>query len=117
MDAKELLEQARDLLSVRRVFGEPIERDGVLIVPVARLRGGGGGGGGQGEEAGERRGGGSGGGWAASARPAGVYVVRGDRVRWRPAVDVNRVILGGQVVLVLGLLVLRSVLRARRRAR
>src|SRR5215813_10755603 len=34
---------------VRRVFGEPIERDGVLMVPVACARGGFGGGAGEGQ--------------------------------------------------------------------
>ncbi len=47
------------------------------------------------------------------AKPAGVYVISGDTVRWQPAVDVNRVILGGQIVAVVMLLVLRSVLRRR----
>jgi hypothetical protein len=40
-----------------------------------------------------------------------VYVIQGDRTRWQPAVDVNRVILGGQIVAIVALLVLRSVLR------
>ena len=40
MDAKEILEHARDALTVRRVFGDPIEKEGVLIVPVARVMGG-----------------------------------------------------------------------------
>jgi len=71
---------------------------------------GGGGGSEQGGE-GARRGGG----WGGEARPAGVFIIRGDRVRWQPAVDVNRVILGGQLVLVVALLVLRSIARMRRR--
>jgi uncharacterized spore protein YtfJ len=108
MNAKEVLEQARDALTVRRVFGEPIEREGVLVVPVARVMGGAGSG--TGEQ-------GQGGGWGGAAVPAGVYVLNGQDVRWQPALDVNRVILGGQVTLVVGLLVLRSILRARRRRR
>jgi hypothetical protein len=35
-------------------------------------------------------------------------------VVWRPAIDVNRIVLGGQVVAVVALLVLRSVLRPRK---
>ena len=104
MDAKEILEQARDTLSVRRVFGEPIEREGVVVVPVARFMGGAG----SGDQ-------GGGGGWGGAAAPAGVYVIDGKDVRWQPAVDVNRVILGAQIVLVVGLLVLRSIVRTRRR--
>jgi uncharacterized spore protein YtfJ len=106
MDAQQILEQARDALTVRRVFGEPIEREGVLVVPVARLMGGAGSG--SGEE-------GGGGGWGGAAVPAGVYVIDGQDVRWQPAVDVNRAILGGQVAFVVGLLVLRSIVRSRRR--
>ena len=44
MDVETLLHQAREVTTVRRVFGEPIERDGVTVVPVAAVRGGGGGG-------------------------------------------------------------------------
>jgi len=106
MDAGQILEQARDALTVRRVFGEPIQRDGVLVVPVAKLMGGAGSG--SGEE-------GAGGGWGGAAVPAGVYVIDGQDVRWRPAIDLNRAILGGQIALVVGLLVLRSILRSRRR--
>jgi uncharacterized spore protein YtfJ len=116
MNPKEILEQARDAFSVRRVYGEPIERDGMLVVPVAAVLGGGGAGGGEGRPAETAPpGSGAGGGWGGVARPVGVYVIGGGQVRWRPAVDVNLAILGGQAVLIVGLLVVRSVLRARRR--
>jgi uncharacterized spore protein YtfJ len=116
MDPREIVEQARDVLSVRRVFGEPIERDGMVVVPVASVRGGAGGGSGEDRSSGDSSGTvGGGAGWGASARPAGVYVISGGDVRWQPAVDVNRIILGGQVVAVVALLVLRSVLKARRK--
>ncbi|GEL94213.1 hypothetical protein [Cellulomonas composti] len=42
---------------------------------------------------------GGGGGYAAHVKAVGVYVVDEHGVHWRPAVDVNRVILGGQIVL------------------
>ena len=58
---------------------------------------------------------GSGGGLMQSARPVGALVVKGSEVSWRPAVDVNRIILGGQIVAVVGLLVLRSFLKSRKR--
>jgi hypothetical protein len=41
-------------------------------------------------------------------------VIRGDEVTWKPAIDVNRVILGGQILGVVALLVIRSILRRRR---
>ena len=57
---------------------------------------------------------GSGGGFGLAAKPAGVYVIDGSNVSWRPAVDVNRIVLGGQIVAVMALLVLRSILRTER---
>jgi hypothetical protein len=42
-----------------------------------------------------------------------VYVIEGTSVRWRPAVNVNRLVLGAQVVMIVALMVLRSVLRHR----
>src|SRR5215467_15796136 len=117
MKASEILEQARDTFTVRRVFGEPIERDGLVLVPVAAVSGGGGAGSGEGRPAeGSPAGTGEGGGFGGTARPVGVYVIDHGQVRWEPAVDLGRVIIGAQVVLVVGLLVLRSVLRARQRA-
>ncbi|MEZ5226407.1 MAG: hypothetical protein R2710_06940 [Acidimicrobiales bacterium] len=41
------LRGTRDLLSVGRVFGDPITAEGVTIIPVARISGGAGGGGGK----------------------------------------------------------------------
>jgi uncharacterized spore protein YtfJ len=104
-----------------RVFGTPIQQNGTIVLPVAKVGGGGGGGGGAGSgqaEAGkEGTGSGSGGGFGVSARPAGVYVLKEGRVAWRPALDLNRVILGGQVVAVVALLVARSIVTSGRRAR
>ena len=44
MDPSELMQQTRDAMTVKRVFGEPYERNGVTILPVATIRGGAGGG-------------------------------------------------------------------------
>ena len=76
---EELLSGARDAISVRRVFGEPIEQDGVVVVPVAKV-GGGGGGGGDNEDNG-------GGGFGLGARPVGAYVIKDGEVTWKPAID------------------------------
>ncbi len=172
----ELTRAASDVFSARRVFGEPYERDGVLVIPVAKVIGShgvgaasgdgrmgvrkhdgpppAGGAGASGTEqpvpdapeppaepapgplgaSGEPgpgpwpagggpagalgpglralaahrphlprpygRGGGDaeGAGFAARVKPLGVYVVQDGGVSWRPALDLNRVILGGQVV-------------------
>jgi uncharacterized spore protein YtfJ len=110
MDVQALLSKVTDNLTVGRVFGEPVRHGDILVVPVARIRGGAGGGGGTDattEEAG------SGGGGGFEATPAGVFVVKNDSVTWRPAVDVTRIVLGGQLVGVVVALVLRSILRRR----
>ncbi len=94
----EILEQmgrAEEAFTVRRVFGEPFEKDGVTVIPAARIQGAAGGGGG---EAPGGEGAGAGSGFAMNTKPFGVFVVKDGDVAWRPAIDVNRVILGGQVV-------------------
>jgi uncharacterized spore protein YtfJ len=94
MNVDELLTGARDAISVRRVFGDPIEHGEVVLVPVAKV-GGGGGGGGDHENNG-------GGGFGLGARPVGAYVIKDGEVRWLPAVDPVR--LAALVVLALALL-------------
>lgn len=176
---------ASDIFSVQRVFGAAYERDGTLVVPVAKLVGSHGvagahadarvgirkGAPGPGEHAsgehapgadesgapqdlgappapptGEpaagdpwhraagrgpgvrippwpfgsgRPGGRSGahadsGGYAGRVKPLGVYVLSEDGVRWQPALDLNRVILGGQVLGAVSVLALSWALRRRR---
>lgn len=109
MGLREVLGYATEAAQVRRIFGEPIERDGVTVVPVAVVRVGAGGGSGSGPEG--VGGDGLGAGYGLTARAAGVYVIREGDVEWRPAVDVTAVVLGGQLVAVVALLVARSVLR------
>lgn len=129
MDAKQVFQQFRDSFSATTVFGEPIDREGVTLVPVARILGGGGGGQGEahhtrGQSEGEglpTHGTGWGGGYGADAHAIGAYVIRNGNVRWQPAVDVNRVILGAQIAsillgataMVVGARMLRAVPRRR----
>jgi uncharacterized spore protein YtfJ len=89
----EMWKGVRDALTVERVFGEPISQNGVTVVPVAVVRGGAGGGGDA-----EHNGGG---GFGIVARPAGAYVIRGSDVSFRPALDVNRLVVLGILGLVL----------------
>lgn len=98
------IERARDVLTVRRVFGEPIERDGITVIPAAKIRGGGGGGG-------DTEGNG-GGGFGVSASPAGAYVIKDGNVRWEPALDLGRTIFMGQIVAIVALLTARSIVKA-----
>jgi uncharacterized spore protein YtfJ len=111
VDVQQLLAQARDTITVKRVFGEPIEKNGVTVIPVAKVAGGGGGGGGS--STAEDGGSGSGGGFGVGATPAGVFVIKGDAVIWQPALDLNRVILGGQIVAIVLLLTIRAIANAR----
>ena len=116
MDVENLLAKASDNISVRRAFGTAYEKDGMLIIPVAIVVGGGGGGtarsrrgdpdarpdslpdGGTAPHDGTPRDSGrtdAGGGFGGLVLPSGAYVVKGDQVRWVPAVDVTIVVLGG----------------------
>jgi uncharacterized spore protein YtfJ len=114
MDVQEAMGQARDALTVKRVFGEPYEKDGVTLIPAAKVQGGAGGGGGEGPEG---QGRGSGSGFGVSARPAGAYVIREGQVTWQPAMDVNRAVAVAGAVAVFLLFTVRSIARGRAKAR
>jgi uncharacterized spore protein YtfJ len=114
MDVQEVIGQARDALTIKRVFGEPYEKDGVTVIPAARVQGGAGAGGGEDPQG---QGSGSGSGFAMTARPVGAFIIRDGELSWRPAVDVNRIILGGQVVAVVALLTFRAIIKTRAKTR
>jgi uncharacterized spore protein YtfJ len=88
MDFNETIARAQDAITGRRVYGEPYERDGVVVIPAAVVNGGGGGGGGESPTSGP----GGGGGFGLNARPVGAYVIEDGKVRWESAVDVNRLV-------------------------
>jgi uncharacterized spore protein YtfJ len=96
----EVLTTARDAVTVRRVFTDPYDKDGVTVIAGAVISGGGGGGGGH-DESGQE---GEGAGFGVKARPTGAFVLRNGKVSWRPAVDVNRLILVAGAVAVTYLL-------------
>jgi uncharacterized spore protein YtfJ len=102
----EVLARFRESAAADRVYAPPVERDGVTVIPAAAIRGGGGGGG---DTAGD-----GGGGFGLSARPVGAWVVQDGEVRWSPVVDVTRIALGVQAVVLVALLVARSLARRRR---
>jgi uncharacterized spore protein YtfJ len=104
MNVAEMLSDAREAMSVKRVYGDPIEREGLTIVPAAAVRGGGGGGGDAQNN--------GGGGFGLTARPVGVFIVKGSDVEWEPAVDVNRISMMGIAAGIVALLVLRSIVRS-----
>jgi uncharacterized spore protein YtfJ len=85
MDLDTLLQGHRDAVNVRRIYGDPVERDGVTVVPAATVFGGTGGGG---DDEGN-----GGGGFGLIGRPAGAWVIREGEAEWKPALDLNRVAL------------------------
>jgi uncharacterized spore protein YtfJ len=113
MDVENLLMKAGDNLSVRRAFGTAYQKDDMLIIPVAMVAGGGGGGAARPRRGDPAAGPGrlpeegpaghdatpqdsrmdTGGGFGGLVLPAGAYVVKGDQVRWVPAVDMTIVVL------------------------
>src|SRR5579871_3798969 len=93
MDVQELIAEAREAVTARRVYGDPVEHNGVTVIPAAVVRGGSGGGSGQSEESE-----GGGGGFGLIARPVGAWLITDHSVSWKPAPDVNRIVLGGQLV-------------------
>jgi uncharacterized spore protein YtfJ len=121
MDIHEVLNHARDAMTVKRVFGDPYEKDGVTVIPVANVMGGAGGGGGS--SAGVPSGTGDasvadgkpesgyGIGYGMRATPAGVYVIKDGEVEWKPALDVNRLALQRTGAIIAGLFVVRSIIR------
>ena len=101
--------------SVKQVFGEPIERGGKTIVPVARVQYRLGGGYGGGEQTGSEvnrplAGGGGGGGGVVKAKPVGALEITdaGTRfVRFVDPVDIVKACVGGLVAI----MVIRRLLR------
>ena len=113
-DVLESVRGTRDAMTIQRVFGDPIELEGVTVIPVARIAGGAGGGGGESKE-GDDPGSGYGSGFGMDARGIGVYEVRDGGVVWKPAVDVTRLARGGQVLAAIGVVCAALVLMVRRR--
>ncbi len=88
MHVDQLVTSARDALTVKRVFGEPYERDGVTLIPTAAVAGGFGGGSGTDDKGQD----GEGGGFGMTGRPVGAYVVKDGDVTWKPVLDPARLL-------------------------
>jgi uncharacterized spore protein YtfJ len=104
MSAQNVVAQAREAVTVRRVYGDPYEKDGVTVIPAAIVAGGGGGGSGLDAEKG-----GEGGGFGLYSEPIGAYVIRDGAVRWVPAFNLNALV-------IVALLVIRSIVKHRTRS-
>jgi uncharacterized spore protein YtfJ len=109
MNVLEAVSQAKDVINVRRVYGEPYQENGLTIIPAANVIGGGGGGG---DTVGN-----GGAGFGVRARPAGAWVIKDGEATWKPAFDLNRTILMGQLIALVALLVTRSVVKTLAKAR
>ncbi len=109
------------------IFGSPVEHGGVVVIPLGRMRGGAGGGGGRGVGPADRDAGaipsdewqgpdsGVGAGWGVDARALGAIVIRGDRVRYIPAVDVTRIVSVSMMGMAVAAVLAPRILRAARR--
>jgi len=104
MNVQEILEKAQDTVTVKRVYGTPIEKDGLTIIPAAAVYGAGGGGGGPADS-------GGGAGFGVLARPVGAFVIKDGELRWEPAIDVTKIALRGMLVPIVALLVARSIVK------
>jgi uncharacterized spore protein YtfJ len=101
MKVSEVLRTTGDAITVKRVFAEPIEKDGLTVIAAAAVTGAAGGGSGT-DPRGQQ---GEGAGFGASARPVGAYLIKDGQVHWRPAIDPNR------IITMLGLIVIVYLLR------
>jgi uncharacterized spore protein YtfJ len=112
------LDAVQDVMTVKRAFGDAYEVGGVTVIPVATVRGGGGGGGGEGDAPdAQGTGSGAGLGFGVMVRPVGAFVVKDGTVTWSPSIDVMRIVMGGQLVAIAGLLVVGRILTHHRRRR
>jgi len=104
MNVQEILAKAQDTVTVQRVYGTPIEKDGLTLIPAASVSGGGGGGGGPADS-------GGGVGYGVRARPVGAFVIKDGDVRWEPAIDATRLALRGMLIPIVGLFVARPIVK------
>jgi uncharacterized spore protein YtfJ len=112
-----LLGVIREAMTARTVYAEPYEKNGVTVIAAATVYGGGGGGTGLAKAAaglsrpvtGPDQAGtdSTGGGFGLLARPTGAFVIKDGDVRWRPAVDVHRLVGTIGAIVVAGLLATR----------
>ncbi len=99
------------------VFADPVERDGVTVIPVAKARWGFGGGAGSGRDADESRAGeGSGGGGGVMVSPVGYIELKDGNARFRPIYDSGTMLqlfIGAGIVTMLVLRGVRKLVRSR----
>ena len=92
-----LAERVGSSFGAATLFGEPVERGEVTVIPVARAVWGFGGG------SGPEAAGGAGGGGGGASWPVGYIELRGSETRFRPIVDLRPLILAAASGLAAGL--------------
>ena len=95
------------------VFGEPVERDGITVIPVAKARWGFGGGAGQRKDEGGvgKQEDGAGGGGGVQVTPVGFIEIKNQGANFRPirTVSLSWIVMGS----ILGLFLLRETVKRR----
>lgn len=79
---EQIARQLSSTVTAQAIYGTPVERQGVTVIPVARARYGFGGGGGGGDAEG-KAGSGSGGGGGVMLTPVGYIEIQEGRTRYR----------------------------------
>ncbi|MBB5154819.1 hypothetical protein [Saccharopolyspora phatthalungensis] len=105
-DHADILETLAERLGEHQVFGDPVQQGDTTLLPVASIRVGGG-----------RRGrrDDDGRGIGVISRPVGAFSISPDgQVAWHPAVNVNRIVWGGQLALAAALIALAIAFRRKR---
>lgn len=113
MKVTEAFTTAKDAITVKRVYAEPYEKNGITVIPAAVIGGGAGGGTGHDEKGQE----GEGSGFGMGGRPAGAYLIKGDQLSWHPAVDPNRIVVMVGMAVIAYLLTRPRMARARARSK
>src|SRR5207302_9542355 len=105
MRAMDVINEAKGAMRASEVSRTPYEKNAVTIIPATKIAGGAGGGGDEGQP---QAGGVA---FGVSSRPVGAFVIKGSDVSWQPALDLNRIILMGQVVAIVALLTARAIVK------
>jgi Sporulation protein YtfJ (Spore_YtfJ) len=104
MEVQEILDEARKSVGAKGVYADPVVQNGMTVIPAATVAGGGGAGSGESSD-----GHGGGGGFGVKSRPTGAWVIENGVVRWKTAYDLNRILLGAELVALAGIFAARTI--------
>ena len=98
-----IAERIGGVASSSAVFGTPVEREGITVIPVAKLQWGFGAGGGSGATNGQELGSGGGGGGGVNASPIGYIAVSNGQAQFHPIHEPMRGITNAPIILASGI--------------